>query len=211
MNIRHIITEAINNVVLKQNAARLSTYLGNRGIDTTPVANNPTAVDYINNLSVFAYQVQDAIESENYEPTNPQMPQQSKLNRAKKDNGVVDYAVDFVTNTADDMYNYTRNAGINFDPIIGGVATATNRGYWAGRNKTSNWGGNGEYQQNPSSQQRLGKTGTDLSTLMGNPYTKILQDYRYVNQSQMNVLSRVPNVARVMKELEDIKNALSTP
>lgn len=233
MNIRHIITEAINNAILMQGYREIESALGNTSIDTTPVGANKTAIAYINELSDFAWLVKDAIDEKNFKPstgtrttTNTAKATTNVINQKKVQKpvgaGVVDTLVNGTADVANNMYNQARNVGLNgLDPIVGGVVTSFQNGYNLGRGKWNDKMNKNQQQQNAQQQQqqqkkatrrpRPRKTGTDLTTLMSQQYRKILYDYNYVNQLNSNILSRVPGVRTVLNGLDKIKNALSQP
>jgi hypothetical protein len=220
MNIRQIILEEINKTIMAQYAVRLEQYIGRFGIDTTPVGNNQDAIAYINNLSNFAFQVKDAIETENYEPQQNtptgQYAQRASYGRSSTQNGgLVRNTVNGVANMANDTYDIARQSGLNgLDPVIGGVVTSFKKGYNdfnQVRDQITGGNGNMPQQQATKQQAKMEKTGVDLRTLMGQPYIQLGQDYNYVNQMNGNILYRVQAINNVFVILNDIKNALSQP
>lgn len=220
MNIRQIILEEINKTIMAQYAVRLEQYIGRFGIDTTPVGNNQDAITYINNLSNFAFQVKDAIETGNYE-SNQQTPitqynQRTSYGRSSTPNGgLVRKTVNGMVNMANDTYNIARQSGLNgLDPVIGGVVTSFKHGYNdfnQVRGQMTGSNGSIPQQQTTRQQAKMNKTGVDLRTLMGQPYIQLGQDYNYVNQMNGNILYRVQAINNVFVILNDIKNALSQP
>ena len=218
MNIKQIISEEINKTVLAQYATRLEQYIGRFGIDVTPVGNNQAAINYINNLSSFSFQVKDAIESGNYEPrqgTPTQYTQKSSYGSPNSTSGnLVRDTVNGLADMANDTYNIARQTGLNqLDPVIGGVMSAGQRGYNKFNQVRDKATGvnRGVQPQVTKQQPNIKRSGVDLRTLMGQPYIQLGQDYNYVNQMNGNILYRVQAINNVFVILNDIKNALSQP
>lgn len=221
MNIRQIIAEAIDKAVMVSYADELKRCQGTYGLDPTPIATITGASTFVNTLNDFAWQVEDAIRTNNYRPSTPGSgtrrtqqylnPKQQIPN--KSDRSWFDKTVNWAADTTDNVYNYARQAGLNgFDPIIGGVVTSFQKGYNAGRDKLTP---DSQPQQQPQQQnqpvrrQRRRKTGIDLTTLMGEDYRTLLTNYNTINQYNPGILYRVNGLKKVMETLVEIKNALS--
>ena len=222
MNIRQIIAEAIDKAVMVSYADELKRCQGTYGLDPSPIATITGASTFVNTLNDFAWQVEDAIRTNNYRPSTPGSgsrrtqqlinPQQvtNKSNR-----GWFDKTVNWAADTTNDVYNYARQSGLNgLDPVIGGMVTSFQNAYNAGREKLDPNTYNQQQQQQqqqkqPVRRQRRRKTGIDLTTLMGEDYRTLLTNYNTVNQYNPGILYRVNGLKKLMDTLAEIKNALS--
>ena len=147
MNIRQIIAEAIDKAVMITYADKIQRCQGTYGLDPTPIASVTAASTFVNSLNDFAWQVEDAIRTNNFRPSTPgsgtrktQQPINPKQQVANKsDRGWFDKTVNWAADTTDNVYNYARQAGLGgFDPIIGGVVTSFQKGYNAGIMRSGN-------------------------------------------------------------------------
>ena len=222
MNIRQIIAEAIDKAVMVSYADEIKRCQGVYGLDPSPIATITGASMFVNTLNDFAWQVEDAIRTNNYRPSTPgsgSRKTQQLLNPQqvtnKSDRGLFDKAVNCTADRTNDMYNYTRQAGLNgLDPVIGGMVTSFQNAYNAGREKLDPNTYNQQQQQQqqqkqPVRRQRRRKTGIDLTTLMGEDYRTLLTNYNTVNQYNPGILYRVNGLKKLMETLAEIKNALS--
>ena len=223
MNIRQIITEAINKTVLENYSRQMGGYLGEFGLDPTPLGNDRTSLSFIKEFNSFCFQVKDAIDSKNYKPSTGRVRQTTpgvnglEHNRHEPNAGD-NWATKFVNRTvdvADDVYHYAGNE-INLDPVFGGMARSFRNGYNAGVDFFKpDPNGKQQVQQQPAQTQarrtRPVKTGVDLTTLMGDTYRKVITDYRSVCTVNQTGLSRVRGLGELLRILQDIKNALSQP
>jgi hypothetical protein len=224
MNIRQIIREAIDKTLMKRYQGQLEGYLGTFGIDTTPLGNNPRGVQSVQKFNDFAFEVDFALKHNLYKPSTgtrvnstPQAAPQNNLRQRQTntDDGVVTKTVNTVTDWADDAYQYARQAGLDgFDPLVGGTIRAFQNGYngmqdkWNGQNNIQ-----AQQRQQPQRQtpnRRRKPSGTDLTTLMGEPYRRAIQEINYAIQTIPGVRSlRYLNDTIVL--LGNIKNALGQP
>ena len=147
MNIRRIITEAINNSVMSQYASQLKNIIGNRGISTKSVANNQAASEHIMALNRFVYLVLDAIQNGAY--TNEDIQgsvgtpagttqgyngyYNSYDNTARRNYNSLNRGIGYLADKAGEMYDAV---GLDkaLNPILGGAMGAFNKG----RNEVNN-------------------------------------------------------------------------
>ena len=221
ININRIITEAIDKAVLKTYSQNLEKYQGVYGLDPTPVAANNMATKFVASLNDFTWQVQDAINTNNYRPGRTGTSTRSTQSLINN-NGIYDQQnqgkiSSIVNNTADianDVYGVARQFGFNgLDPLVGGTVTAFQNNYNDMRNRLMNKDNEqpiNTTQKRKVTRQKRRKTGIDLTTLMGNDYRTLLTNYNYVNTSAPNLLLKVRYLKEVMTTLEEIKKALST-
>jgi hypothetical protein len=221
MNIRQIISEAIDRTVLANYSAQMGRYLGEFGLDPTPLGNDRTSLSFIKEFNSFCFQVKDAIDTKNYRPSTGRVRQTTPgvngLERNKYQPKPGDnWATKFVNKTvdvADDVYHYTGNE-INLDPVFGGMARSFRNGY----NDGVDFFKPDPTKQQPQQQQpaqprtrrtRPAKTGVPLTTLMGDTYRKVIADYRSTCTVNQTGLSRVRGLRELLTILQDVKNALS--
>ena len=221
MNLRQIIAEAIDKAVMVSYADEIKRCQGVYGLDPSPIATITGASMFVNTLNDFAWQVEDAIRTNNYRPSTPgsgPRKTQQLLNPQqvtnKSDRGWFDKTVNWAADSTNDMYNYARQSGLNgLDPVIGGMVTSFQNAYNAGREKlnpnTYNQQQQPQPQKQPVKRQRRRKTGIDLTTLMGEDYRTLLTNYNTVSQRNPGILYRVNNLKDLMQTLAEIKNALS--
>ena len=223
MNIRQIIREAIDRTLMKRYQGQLEGYLGTLGIDATPLGNNPRGVQSVQKFNDFAFEVDFALKHNLYKPstgtrTNRTMqaaPQSNlRQKQANTGDGLVTKTVNTVTDWADDAYQYARQAGLDgFDPLVGGTVRAFQNGYNGMQDKLNNQNNiqaQQQQQQRQTVNRRRRPSGTDLTTLMGEPYRKAISDISYAMQSIPGVKNlRYLNDTIVL--LGNIKNALGQP
>ena len=138
MNLRQIITEAIDNTILRQYATRLTAtidQLRNGNITLTG-----DVYTFVNAFNEYCNNVSLAINEGRIEPGNPQNQQQNQQQQQNGNNNMNSMTRwiyggknHYYPNTS--LLNIPRNAGIDV-PLLHGVLDAGVRGYWGVRRWT---------------------------------------------------------------------------
>lgn len=217
MNIKQIISEAIDRTVLANYSTQMGRYLGEFGLDQTPLGNDRTSLSFIREFNNFCFQVKYAIDDKNFRKsgTRQTVPGVNGLEydryQSRPGDSLTTKFVNMGLDMADDAYHYAGNQ-INLDPIFGGMGRSFRNGYNNGVDAFKPDPTELQQQQQPvksrTTRTRVPKSGVDLTTLMGNPYVKVTQDYRYAYQLNPTGLSRIRGLRELITILENIKNAL---
>lgn len=224
MNIRQIISEAIDRAVLEQYAQKMGRYLGNYGLDMTPLGNERVSTKFLSDFNNFCFQVKYAIEDKNYKQstgtrtrttrTNTNINNNAYNNQYLKrpgDNAVTDL-VNTTYNWADDMYHDA--GGREAFPLFNGMGRSFIRGYNSGVNAFNKDVNKQNQPQQPQQQTRrttrrtAKKSGIPLYTLMGQTYINIMNEYNYARQANPRGINGVRGIKELLDILNDIKNAL---
>ena len=213
MNLRQIITEAIDNTILRQYAARLTAtidQLRNGNITLTG-----DVYTFVNSFNEYCNNVSLAINEGRIEPGNPQNQQQNQQQQQNGNNNMNSITSwiyggknRYYPNT--NLLNIPRNAGIDI-PLLHGVLDAGIRSYW----DTRRWTGmddrviNGQNRQvgQRIQQPRNINTATSLRELIG-------QERMYYN-NYMTVRNTTPQpVVQILDQcfvtLNDIGTQLNS-
>lgn len=225
MNIRQIISEAIDRAVLARYASNLEVEMGR--IDNMDLSTiNPLSFKYVSALYVYASDIVYAIRSNRIMPPRNSSPRPASTNNksiynpnynAYERDSFKNQAANFVKNAPTQVGNFMNDIGIQGTGLMNGVwqtAVDTTQDYYT-KNKL-----NKDMQQaqaqaaaQKKSPRRVTKrkpSGADLTTLCGS-FQNYKNEYGLTNSRTGNELARIRPVTDMITIIENIKNALRTP
>ena len=223
MNIQQIISEAIDRTLLERYSQKMGRYLGNYGLDMTPLGNERVSTKFLSDFNNFCFQVKFAIDGKHFKQSTGTRTRTTRTNVNNNQ-----YNNSYVRNPGDNMFTTVTNWTTDFGdriyqdlgggeafPVFNGMARSFAGGYNAGVDAFNPNLNKMQPQQVQQQQTRRTtrrtprKSGIPLYTLMGQPYVNIMNEYNYARQANPSGINRVNGIKELLAILNDIKNALS--
>lgn len=231
MNLRQIIRESINSVILdsiiseaigntvgnqqptinfSQFADELRKLVGNSGIDAKPVQNNQAALQHIDTLNHFVFYVIDAIDNGNIDAASS--PATGNRHNNKWSNPYGKDNVDIARDAMRGSVNYLGNGAEN---LLGrGTNNPLNGVFKAGVDAYNNT--NSAFTQLMNNRERANAYGDkpeivtsgSLADLM-KIYPDLFSQYQQINQQSNNIFSATPNVGNCYTVLQNLHTAFA--
>jgi len=194
----------------KQFSDELRKLVGNSGIDPKPVQNNQQAVEHIDTLNHFVFNVIDAIDNGNIDSASS--PAAGKGNNAWYN----PYGKDSVDIARDAMRGSVNYLGNGAENLLGrGANNPLNGVFKAGVNAYNNT--NSAFTQLMNNRERANAYGNKPQTIpsasslteLMKIYPGLLSEYQQIDQQANNIFSATPDVGNCYTVLQNLHTAVA--